>query len=616
MSAFEEHCNKIVNDYVQTVLIIDDGAGLGTMQNSDSDVGALKVPTAANPMGMMAALTPKTEVKEAEQGDESKKEQVTHLIDTLTLTNAFYKRGIVAGIYQPQIEKGQNPEEFAERAMTVSSTADVLILDWMLDGSDDTYSKEIVKQILAHDKSSGGRLRTIVVYTGETNLHELRDKLWDYLEDESLDRKTDFQINAEHLNIVFYNKVDPSAIRPVSEKDLPEKALEEFAVLVDGLVPAFAMKASSAIRNSTGRLISKFDKELDVGYLAHRALLPNSADAEVFMLENIVSYLRNILAIQKVDKQSLNSAHVANWVERNHGGLSKSFSISSRTIELSMEQLSNCLTNGFEASIKDVLTTSGIAEKKANEFVSSKSKILSLMSVLDTDHRKSSESAKGLAVLTSFRRIFSDVLGDIEMPYLTQGSIVYRKKEGEFYLCVTPKCDTARVQGERMLSFTKLTQLQEGKQADIVIPLPHDVEKEINDRQEQEIQLLKDEYGYDVEVAELDQQIVNSQEFKSTKKQVDQLRGLQVKNYALVGSNSTFYELLHVKFVGGEDCRILPSRDIHSNLVFTSQQEDDDYIWIGDLEDADTQKRVANLVGNFNRVGTDEVEWLRRQYQK
>ncbi|MGR2867814.1 hypothetical protein [Vibrio vulnificus] len=80
MSAFEEHCNKIVNDYVQTVLIIDDGAGLGTMQNSDSDVGALKVPTAANPMGMMAALTPKTEVKEAEQGDESKKEQVTHLI--------------------------------------------------------------------------------------------------------------------------------------------------------------------------------------------------------------------------------------------------------------------------------------------------------------------------------------------------------------------------------------------------------------------------------------------------------------------------------------------------------------------------------------------------------
>lgn len=110
--------------------------------------------------------------------------------------------------------------------------------------------------------------------------------------------------------------------------------------------------------------------------------------------------------------------------------------------------------------------------------------------------------------------------------------------------------------------------------------------------------------------------IVNSPEFKLIKKKVEQLRGLQATNYALVGSNSTFYELVHIKFVGGRDCRILPVRDNDSNLIFTSQQEGDEYIWIGDLEDADTQKRVANLVGNFNRVGTDEVEWLRRQYQK
>ncbi|MCC4783104.1 hypothetical protein LMH77_09340 [Vibrio lentus] len=614
MSAFEEHCKQIVNEYVQTVLIIDDGACLDHSQKNTAVQGKLTTPKATNPTAMLASLPTAKKTGKEEQEDSSKKK--THLIDTLALTSAFYECGIVAGLYQPQIEEGQDAGEFASKAMGVSSTADVLILDWMLDGADDTYSKEIVKQILAHDRASGGRLRTIVVYTGEADLHKLCNDLMVYLDDEKLDDSTEFQIKSEHLNIVFYNKVDPTALRPVSEKDLPEKALKEFAVLVDGLVPAFAMKASSAIRNSTGRLISKFDKELDVGYLAHRALLPNSMDAEVFMLENIVSYLRNILAIQKVDKEALNSAHVTNWVEHNHEHLSKSISASNRTIDLSQEQLSNFLANGFEASIKDVLITSGITERKATEFLSSKTKILSLMSVLDTEHRKSSESAKGLAVLTSFRRIFSDVLGDIEMPYLTQGTIVYRKIEGEFYLCVTPKCDTARVEGERTLSFTKLTQLQEGKQADIVIPLPHDVESAINDRQEHKIQLLKDEYGHDVEAVKLDQKIISSQEFKSTKKQVDQLRGLQVKNYALVGSNSTFYELLHVKFVGGNSCRILPSRDIHSNLIFTSQQEGDDYIWIGDLEDADTQKRVVNLVGNFNRVGTDEVEWLRRQYQK
>jgi len=34
-----------------------------------------------------------------------------------------------------------------------------------------------------------------------------------------------------------------------------------------------------------------------------------------------------------------------------------------------------------------------------------------------------------------------------------------------------------------------------------------------------------------------------------------------------------------------------------------------EYIWIGDLEDLDSQKRVSKLVGNLNRVGNDEVEW-------
>lgn len=610
MSAFEVYCKEIVDDYVQTVFIIDDGAGL---KNTD-EMGDLVAPVS----GLTAGFNP---LEEQEQlvtlENEEQAGQSTHPLNTLSLTKAFYDRGIIAGLYQPQISDGEQPEVFASEVKKVSATADVIILDWMLVNRDEVYSKEIVKQILAHDKSNGGRLRTIVVYTGETNLHSLRDRLWEYLDDESLDKATDYQISAEHLNIVFYNKTEAiGALRPVSEVELADKALKEFAVLVDGLVPAFAMKASSAIRNSTGRLISKFDKELDVGYLAHRALLPNSTDAEVFMLENIVSYLRNILAIQKVDKQSLSSEHVTNWVEHNHERLSKSIIASNRTLNLSKEQVSNFLSNGFEASIKDVLITFGITEKKASEFVSSKSKILGLMSVLDTESKKSCESAKGLAVLTSFRRIFSDVLGNIEMPYLTQGTVVYRKIEGEFYLCVTPKCDTARVEGERTLSFTKLTQLQEGKRADIVIPLPNDVEKDIHDRQEQKIQQLKDEYGHDVEAAEPDQKIVNSPEFISIKKQVDQLRGLQVKNYALVGSNSTFYELVHIKFIGGQGRRILPLRESHSNLIFTSQQEGDEYIWIGDLEDADTQKRVANLVGNFNRVGTDEVEWLRRQYQK
>ena len=613
MSAFKTHCHDIVKEYVQTVLIIDDGAGLKENNLGENDAEIIEFnDDSFNPM-----TQEEDEVAvDLADIDLFQPHNVTHSLNALELTNAFYDLGIVAGLYQPKIIAEESPEAFAHKVKKVSATADIIILDWMLIDHDDRYSKAIVKQVLAQDLQMGGRLRTIIIYTGESRLHELRDSLWDYLDDESLDKSADYQISSEHLSIVFYNKGNIPGLRFVSERDLPNKALNEFSSLVDGLVPAFAMKVSSTIRNSTGRLISKFNKELDVGYLVHRALLPNVNDSEVFMLENIVSYLRNVLAINQIDKHALNAEKINEWVEDNYEKFTKKIDVSKKEVDVSKEQLSRFLTDGFEKSVYDVLITSGVTEKNARKFVESKSSILKLISILDTDEQKSSDSSKVLAVQTSFRRTFCDILNNIELPYLTQGTILYRKKDGDFYLCVTPKCDTARVESVRMFSFTKLTRLQEGKQIDIVIPLPVEVKDDINNKVERNIQIIKDDYGHDVESSDLDRTLMNKPEFKEKNRQVVSLRGLLVEKYALVSSGMRFYDLLHIEFCGGADHRVLPIVSDKSNLVFISQEVDDEFIWIGDLEDLDTQKRVSNLVGNFNRVGTDEVEWLRRQYQK
>ncbi|HCG7365411.1 TPA: hypothetical protein NJ384_001608, partial [Vibrio parahaemolyticus] len=216
MSAFENHCRDIVNDYVQTVLIIDDGAGLN---RDSSDVEIIDEPDDTNdPL----AVTFEPDY-EAEVDGVDEPQEITHGLNTLDLTSAFYDLGVVAGIYQPKIVEDEQPEEFAFKAEKVVATADIVILDWMLVDHDSTYSKAIVKQILGQDKQSGGRLRTIVIYTGESNLHQMRDELWTYLGDTSLNKDIEYTISREHLNIVFYNKdIAMNALRPVSEKQLPQ----------------------------------------------------------------------------------------------------------------------------------------------------------------------------------------------------------------------------------------------------------------------------------------------------------------------------------------------------------------------------------------------------------
>ena len=254
MSTFEKYCSDVVKEYVQTVLIIDDRAGLdGNKQdNSDADVIELEEDN-ENPLSEITVENV-LEAETIEQVENDEEEEVnTHPLRTLELTNAFYDLGIIAGLYQPQLSDEDDPEEFASKAKSVLATADIIILDWMLKDHDERYSLAIVKQILAQDRLTGGRLRTILIYTGEPDLHDIRDDIWSFLNDEALNKTNDYEISSENLNITLYNKIDATGSpRVVSEEELPSKAISDFSSLVDGLVPAFAMKATSTIRQNAG----------------------------------------------------------------------------------------------------------------------------------------------------------------------------------------------------------------------------------------------------------------------------------------------------------------------------------------------------------------------------
>jgi hypothetical protein len=608
MSAFNEHCSAVVKDYVQTVLIIDDQAGLRSPENTvvadiiddlpDNNPLTQRVVSAAEGV--------------TESGSDITTESASHQLNALELTSAFYQKGIVAGLYQPQIEDGEDVEVFAQKTEKVAATADIIILDWMLKGSDSNYSKAIVKKIIKSDRSAGGRIRNIIIYTGEKNLTELKNALNAELNDENIKSAGDYQLTANSLKISFYNKPNSGGIeeREVTELNLPTKALQEFEALVNGLIPTFAMKAAATIRHNTGRIISRFGSDLDTAFLAHRALLPKVEDAEAFMLENYISYLRNILAINKVDKQTLDSESIIKWIDHNHDSLSKVLTFKNKDYTFEIEDFKILIDKGFLSNISPILEK--YIPNKSTDFVKSKTSILSLTQTLNKQGSEGcvDHHSKNLSILTSFRRTFEDLVAGVELPYLTQGTIIYSIDEKVFLLCITPKCDTARVESSRIFSFTKLKRVSKGKEFDLVLPITKLIEKAINVDLIAEIKEILSDLGYDPYGKAKKNQLDNN-----AIKQIDQISRYFYPEKVFVKSESSFFDLVHIEFNSGAVSRVMPAQNINGDFEYVAHQNQGKYVWLGDLEDLDTQNRVSNLVGNLNRIGTNEVEWLRRQYQ-
>jgi len=560
MSTFTEHCSNIVNDYVQTALIIDDQAFFdSSVQVTTTE---MITPRAASPH-LKAPIKSSNIVTTTDD--------TLHSFDAKKVTDAFYEKGIIAGLYKPVISNNLPEDEFADTVEKIASRADVIIVDWMLKDKISKYSKALIKRIIEKDVSNGGRLRSIVVYTGEPVLSDLRDELLAYLNESEIINKSplstnnDFGITSNNLSISFYNKMDVGLeIRQQPEDSLPDIALKEFSALVDGIIPAFAMKSAATIRENTGRIITKFDKTLDPGFLTHRALLPNPADAEVFMLENFVSYLRNILSITKADSQTLDLETLNKWLEENHENLSnkRTSGEGRNTIELeySKTELLEILKHGTNkdkaglyAELEKMTST-----KKAISAMNSFEHINKLMPIFAPSSAEIITSSESLSVLSIFRRTIHDINFETEAPYLTQGSLLYDLDSEAYLLCVTPKCDTARVPNGLNFSFSKMVIKELGKSFDLIAPSM-----------------------------------------------------TQDNKMVYLSSISKFYDLRHITFKTPGENRILPTKE-NGNIIFTSS-EGLQYKWVGDLGDIEIQKRVSNLVGNLNRVGSDEVEWMRRQ---
>lgn len=559
MSAFEIHRQEIVKDYLQTVFVIDDGAYLGGIAQ---DIEAVKDPD------QNILLDPDPD--DWNEGLDKEEGSNSHSLDALELTNAFYKSGIVPGLYKPIINDDDKPEKIASNIINVSKNSDVIIIDWMLKKNKSIYSKEIIKNIIKDDIKDGGRLRSIIVYTGESGLHEIGEELFDYLDGFSLRKDGPYRLLGDGLIIELYCKEKSGSVdRDKSEAQLPNIVINSFSMLLNGLAPSFAIRSASEIRKNIGRLTAKFSHKIDAGYLTHRSLLPSPEDAELFMLEIFVSHLRSLLAISKPDIRCLGIEAIEKWVDKNQKYLCKEVEASGAKFSFTKERIIEILKDGFHSEdeskgLRKILLSTpdqnngdqNLAKARVKKLLD-KNNLHELFSFF-SESGDSLDSIKELAVLSLFKRTRTDIFEDL--PYLTQGTVVYCLGTEQYLLCVTPKCDTVRLSGKRSFAFAPLKEVKSGqsRRFDLVV------------------------------------------------------RNRNLDGYISLTTQNKFHNLRTLEFAPELSSGRVQCQRNQSRLDFLDTA-DRKYQWIGDLEEMQAQSRVVGIVGDLSRNGVDEMEWLRQQ---
>ena len=405
---FDEHCRKIAERFLLTAVVVDDRPFFRPL-----------------PSPTRAVRPTRQSVAQASEPKEPRKRELQDL-DVAALTDSFARHGMVCGVIVPDRDLTEET-----RSLDPLGQADILILDWQLHGNNGRSALELLTFILGGGR--GNRLRLIAVYTGEPGLLRIREKIVNCLEglDELGHRvepgEADCEIAFGPCRIVIYAKPNTPTPglgdRSVEEADLPNRLVGDFTTMVDGLLPGLVLTALTAVRENVYRVLERFDRELDPAFLAHRACLPVPSDSEQHIVEQVASELHGVMddAILTHNPAGLDPIH--QWLVKKTGGGKLSFG---QGKEMTVAQTVDLLTEGI---------------KKANGPLSKNKDYANLSCGFSLGAENSRALDRRLASAMCFRMVL-----DEETRILWMGTVLERREKEELFLCVTPKCDSVRLE--------------------------------------------------------------------------------------------------------------------------------------------------------------------------
>lgn len=435
---FFNKSKQIANDYIQSIVFLDDRAYIKDEKSDQSPI---------------------------------------HDLSAEKISTLFAKNKKICALYDPENES--DIDDFKE----ISLKSDVIVLDWFIDltidlkegenpeddADDDDlrgkYTKEVISYIL--ENNSEEALKLIIIYTGETNLLEITEEV--------AELSNDFNLEADNCSVALKNIKVLVRAKSNSEdaedkrfkhlvhlqnkvltyEQLPDFILNEYTNLTTGLLSNFALLSLTTIRQNSSKILGLFNKKLDAAYLGHKSVLPYQNDSEILLIELFGNSIIDLLKYKNVDKEmqtNLIDDFIESITDLNLGKFE-------RNSELLLSLLKSDITNETQRFIDLLPSDVGLSKSEKKSFILNSTKLFAL----ENNDQLINSIDKEFARITHQKNTF---LPNETNPVLGLGSVLKSTlNENKYYICIQQRCDSIRIAqgGDRKFLFIPLLKIEDGK---------------------------------------------------------------------------------------------------------------------------------------------------------
>lgn len=509
-------------------------------------------------------------------------------LDSNALINIFSKAKKLCALNQPRYQGD------LENIIELAKKADITVLDWKIHIEQNSYESineeedeeeydprgvftlKLIQQIMNEQPNC---LKLIMVYTGETNLEAILDKIKNTLEHKGcndFEKSTENTLSNSSIKIIVRGKPYLASTLKhnanlkkwiVTYECLPDFLLTEFTKMTEGLISNVVLNAITSIRSNSSKLLNIYNKSMDPAFLAHRALLPIMDDASELLKESISTSIRAIFDYEEIESMC-NIEHINNWIDDKISE-PKTLKMDNSSINIGGNELKIWQSEGFEVMCQDIFEKAShnqnISKNQIDKYIKNSlvDNISSYFSPIQKD-----DIDELFSTLTHHK---SNYMIPSYTPTLSLGSVVKEEKRENYWLCIQQRCDCVRIgdDEERRFLFLPLKKVEKTEKFTFI-----GIENNLL------IRLLLNDKTYNVRTIK----------FKST------LNGKVVS--VMTNGKYTFTPVYSSK---------------HSSY---NSEIDGNFIWIMDIKDSHAQRIANNFAAKLARVGLDESEWLRRKREK
>ncbi len=554
---FSAHCREGALRFLHTALVIDDRAQMG----GDSDDVDVKVANRASAsiLGKQALPEGQPPAPEVARGSLSKTPLASAgTLDAKALTDAFLDKEIICGVHR---HEGENTS--VALAVRAATRADIVVVDWLLEGKNSVTAKEIVKQILKADAAEHGRARLVAIYTSEPGRNMVAREMFEVLQAEP-ELKDRLRLSADGLRIcgvdtriAVFNKIGtPQAqdVLTVTEAELPNHLVDEFVHLTDGLLSNFAVSSVAAIRRGAHHVLALFGKDLDGVYVAHRCSIKNPDEAADLAMGLISSALAGLIENAGVPDTTLDPSIIDTWLDRE----SKGRVFATDKARLPVALVKEMVRKGNSRRVDKAGQMQVGQDKPPNTTISEKT----ITTVFYDSDVAARTAARRFSRLSNFKREAGRLRpSDNFKPMLALGALLKVRNdlfEGagidcDYLLCMQPICDAVR---------------------------------------------LKETTAFPFQTAEYDKTRFNLI--------VDEAGAAGYLNLELKPRATVMFRF---DPTSGRDT-VYAEPNAAGDFLFTDSHGRK-FQWIGDIASLKAQAFASEVAANQHRVGGDELEWLR-----